>query len=346
MTLGELEKELKSGKPRQCYFLYGEDEGFIKETVDKIKNVLGIDTEDIFSYTKLNGQNLDSERLFDELTMLPVMTDRKLIEIIRADFFSGDRQYKNSDVMMKEIGEFMSDPPENIYLIIYYVTSLEKKDTKIKALEKKTENSSSAFVKMPSVKKEQIEDFLEDYFREKDINVTRPVLAFIRETFEGNIMQLRNDLDKIIAYAGKRAITREDVSLLITKSSTRHKFDLLDLIMEGRPREAMELYNELIYKRAEPVEILEGLGSRIREAYNYKVAQGLSMDVKEGMEYLGERFTWLYERKKKTYGRITAESLNRMFKRLIEAETKFKSTSTDQKREVELLILSVSSAVK
>lgn len=342
MFLNDLNKEIKANKIRNSYILYGEDEGLIKETVEDIKKITSVNTDDIFSYIKIDGQKVEVNDLSDALYTLPFMTQMKVVEVVRADFFSYDKSIKNSDALINIITDFCNNPTDGIVLILYYVSSLEKKDTKLKALEKKIDTSKSAIIKMPIVKKQQVGDFLEEYFSEKNILVSKPVLAFIKDTFEGDIMQLKNDLDKIITFVGEKEITKEDVSKLLTKSSNKHKYDLLDLIMYGNSREALELYNELIYKRTEPQEILEGIGSRLREAFNYKAQLGLGKSDKDNMIALEERYSWLYEKKKTQYSKIPVSNLVTMFTRLVDTECRVKSTSTDVEREVELLILSVS----
>lgn len=346
MDINVIEKEIKENKLRNAYIFYGEDEGMIKESINAIVTKLGINKENVFEYSKLNGQELSSNDFVDGIFTIPFMTSRKLIEVIRADFFAGEKSYKNAEELIKLTGEFIEDPPENIYLIMYYITSLEKKDNKVKALEKKAHRDKSAVIKMPNVKKNHIGSFLEDYFKEKNITISKPMLIYIKESFEGNIMQLRNDLDKILAYANGKEIDKKTVDLLLTKTSTRHKFDLMDLIFEGRAKEASLLYNELVYKRVEPQEVLDLVGVRVREAFKYKVQLAFSRSEKEDMAALGERFSWLYQRKRETYSKISLANLNKIVSRLVDTEVRVKGTSTNVEREVELLILSIAGSIK
>ncbi len=341
MYYNDLKKELSNGKLRRCYLLYGEDEGFIREIVEDIEKKSGISPDDVFNYIRIDGQRAELGEIQGSLMTLPFMGERKIVEIFRADFFAGTQSIRDWQEKVKLISEFAADPPGDTILIVYYVIDQDKKDTKIKALEKKAHASHSVVLKMPALKKENVTEFLEHFFRERGLEVSSPMQTYIRENFEGNILQLEQDLEKILAYSQGRAIEKRDIDRLMVKSGTRHKYDLLDMVIQGRAREAVLLYNELIYKRTEPHEILETAGWRLREAYNYKVRIAAGMPMAVIMKELNEHMTWLVEKKLATYRTVSLPRLSRMFRLLVDSEERMKGTPTDPEREIELLILAL-----
>lgn len=341
MYYNDLKKELSAGKLRRCYLLYGEDEGFIREIVEEIETKSGISPDDVFNYIRIDGQRAELGEIQGALMTLPFMGDRKLVEIFRSDFFAGTQSIREWQEKIKLISEFAADPPGDTILIVYYVTDQDKKDTKIKALEKKAHASHSVVLKMPVLKKENVTEYLDRFFRDRGMEVASPMQTYIRENFEGNILQLEQDLEKILAYSQGRAIEKRDIDRLMVKSGTRHKYDLLDMVIQGRAREAVQLYNELIYKRTEPHEILETTGWRLREAYNYKVRIAAGMPMAIIMKELNEHMTWLAEKKMATYRTVSLPRLSRMFQLLVDSEERMKGTPTDPEREIELLILAL-----
>lgn len=341
MYYNELKKELGQGKLRRAYVLFGEDEGFIREVVEEIRQRSGIPPDDIFNFIRVDGQKAEMGDLQNSLLTLPFLGQRKLVEIYRADFFQGTAASRDWQDKIRLIEGFVSDPPEDTLLILYYVTSQEKKDTKIKALEKKAHPRNALVMKMPPLKKENVADFLEHYFQEKQMEIAKPLLAYIRECFEGNILQLEQDLDKLLAYTKGRNIEKRDIDLLMVKSGTRHKYDLLDMVMAGKAKDAVELYNELIYKRTEPHEILETCGFRLREAYNYRIRIASGHKTQDIMADLDERMPWLVEKKINLYRNMSLQRISRMFSLLVDSEERMKGTPTDAQREIELLILAL-----
>lgn len=341
MYYTDLKKEISQGKLRRAYVLYGEDEGFIREIVEAIEKKSGISPEDVFNYIRIDGQKAELGEIQSSLMTLPFMGDRKIVVIFRADFFAGSQAIRDWSDKVRSISEFIQDPPEDTILVVYYVTDQDKKDTKIKALDKKAHKTHSLVMKMPALKKENVAEYLDAYFREKGMEIAKPMLTYIRENFEGNILQLTQDLDKILAYAQGRPIEKRDIDLLMVKSGTRHKYDLLDMVIQGRAREAVVLYNELIYKRTEPHEILETAGWRLREAYNYRIRMAAGMPTAVIMAELNERMPWLVEKKMQVYRSVSLARLSRMFRLLVDSEERMKGTPTDPEREIELLILAL-----
>lgn len=341
MYYNDLKKEIERGKLRRAYILFGEDEGFIKEVVDEIEKKSGVSAEDVFNYIRIDGQKAELSELESALMTLPFMGDKKIVEVFRADFFTGSSAYKDWQEKIKLITKFVEDPPEDTILILYYITNQDKKDSKIKALAKTGHKTNSAVLKMPAVKLENINSFLDNYFKDKGIEVSNVILAYIRGKFEGNILQLKQDLDKILTYSSGRSIEKKDIDLLMVKSGTQHKYDLLDMVMEGKARDAVMLYNDLIYKRTEPHEILETCGWRLREAYNYKVRMASGMPMKALMADLNERMVWLVEKKMAIYKGVSLARLSTMFKLLVDSEERMKGTPTDAEREIEMLILAL-----
>ncbi len=341
MYYNELVKELNSKKLRNAYVLYGEDEGFMKEIIEDIKKLAGIPPDDIFNFIRIDGQKAGFAEIENSIYTLPFLGDRKIVEIFRADFFSGQQQYENVNEKIKLIAEFLANPPRETILIIYYVTDQEKKDTRIKALDNKADKGKTVVMKMPQVKKENIDDFIADYFKEHGKPISKPIQAYIKETFEGSILQLEKNLDKLYSYTEGRGIDKEDINKLVIKSGTKHKYDLLDMIIAGKARDALELYNELIYRRTDPGELLESIGGRLREVYNYKIRLSGGMGQEQLMKELNEKFPWLVTKKSDTYRNIPMERIKKMFDFLVDTEERFKGTGTDPEREIEMLILAL-----
>lgn len=344
MIYNELIKELKSGKLRNAYILYGEDEGFIKESIDRIKEISGISEGDIFNFVRLDGQKVSFSDMENAIFTLPFMGGKKLVEIFRCDFFSGSSSIESWNEKINLIREFCENPPEDTILVVYYILDQDKKDTKIKQLDNTAHKTMSAVVKMPQIKKDNIDEFIRDYFSEKGLEIPRPIIVYIKDSFEGSIFQLEKNLDKLYAYTIGRTITKQDVNLQIIKSGTRSKYDLMDMIVEGKGKDALELYNDLIFKRTDPAEILETIGTRVREVYNYKVRLLSGFTQQQIMKDLNERFTWLVDKKCRMYRNVPLERIKKMTDYLIESEERFKSTGTDREREIELLILALCGA--
>lgn len=348
MYYNDLKKELKGKNLRSAYVLYGEDEGLIKEVVEDIGELSKVAPDDLFNFIRLDGQKVELSEMEDALMTLPFMGEKKYVEIYRADFFSGANSIKQWKEKIKLIEDVLKNPPEELILVVYYITDENKKDQKIKPLEKKADAKKSVVIKLPALKKQDVGEFLANYIKEHQIEIHPNTVTYLREQFEGNILQLEKEMEKFVAFANGRAIEKRDIDLLLVKSGTRHKYDLAALILAGKTREALELYHDLIFRRTEPHEILESLGYKLREVYNYTTRLAGGYSASEIKTDLGERFDWLVDKRISEYRRIPLRRTSYMLKELLQTEVRLKSTSINPEEEMEILILllSASSAMR
>ena len=72
-----------------------------------------------------------------------------------------------------------------------------------------------------------------------------------------DMQKARNELDKLISYTGSRdVITRADIDAITTATETNRIFDMVRDITQGRRREAMTLYSDLLSLKEPPMRIL------------------------------------------------------------------------------------------
>ena len=76
--------QLKAGKLAPVYIIFGDD-GYLKKMyVDKISKMTA-DKDDIFNYSKF-GSDCDLQEVYDALSQLPVLADKKCIILCDYDF--------------------------------------------------------------------------------------------------------------------------------------------------------------------------------------------------------------------------------------------------------------------
>lgn len=355
MKYWDLSKELKSGKLRNAYLFYGDDEGFINSLTSNIRKASSVSPDDIFNFVRLDGQKVDLNELINAINTPPMMGDRKYIEVFRADFLTGSRSIKDSSEKIKVIQEVLENPPQDIVLVVYYTyeNGQDKNDTKIKAIEKKADLKRSAVVRLPSMAKESnktnsmrneiIEETVKHVFNKRHIEIPKFVIPYVRDSFESGIEVLENDLEKILNYAIDREVRKEDFDLMLTKTGTMHIFNLTTLVVQGKTKDAIELYNELLPKMKHPMDFIATMGARLREAYTYKVAMVSKKNINEIMGIVKSPFEWLVRQKVEEYKSLSLERLSKMFDLLVEGEVRLKTNSQNAPKDVEILIMMLSS---
>lgn len=356
MKYWDLTKELKEGKLRRAYLFYGDDEGFVTSLVKDIVKISKIDQNDFFNYIRIDGHVASLDEITNAVSTLPVMNDKKYVEIFRADFLTGTKSIKDSNEKIKFVQSIFENPPEDMVFVIYYnyENGQDKSDAKVKNIEKNCDSKNTAIVKLPSLSKdigknnsvrnEIILETINRVFLENKLTVPKFVYPYVKETFDSNVDQLEQDLIKIINYSYGREVTKNDFEKLLTKTGNMHVFNLTTLIFNGKTKDAIELYNELIPKIKSSSDILGPIGAKLREAYIYKVAiTKTNGNIKEIMKIVDSKFEWLVNLRVNEYKTISIERLNKMFKYLVDFEVKVKSYSSNVQSDLEMLIILLSS---
>ena len=356
MKFWEMENEIKNGKLRNAYLIYGDDEGYISSLVRNIRKLSGVSEDDVFNFLRIDGQKAEYTELMSAVSTLPVMSDRKYVEVFRADFISGSRAIKDSSEKISLIKDIFENPPEDMVIVVYYLLGegTDKAEEQIKKIEKKADSKKAVVQKLPSmvkditknnsVRKELINNTAMRIFSERKIVMPKFVVPYLRDFFDSSIDVLENDLIKILNYAGDRPVVKEDFEKLMTKSGSMHIFNLRDLIISGRTKDAIELYHELLPKMKNPIELLGILGNALREIYNFKVVVAQSKDNEEIMKKSGINQEWRLNNKLEEVRNISFDRLNKMLSYLIEGELRLKGISSNPEADMELIIMMISSS--
>jgi DNA polymerase-3 subunit delta len=101
-------------------------------------------------------------------------------------------------------------------------------------------------------------------------------------------MRLKSEVDKLATFAGERkAIRREDVSLLVISEKTTTIWEVAELLASHQPRKALEFIDRLLREGEEPVLMVGGMAwmyrklveaSEVRGATNgWQAAKALAM---------------------------------------------------------------------
>ena len=222
------------------YLLYGENSGFIEETINKIfkpkfsKNIFNFEEFEI-----LNKINSFKEMLFNK----SFFEDDKLIIIKRA-----------SDKILDLIKEIIENNPDDIKIIIT-CGILEKKSKLRNFFEKDIKTVSIPFYQD---NRQSLIIYVENFLKEKKIKISNENINLIIERSRGNRINLSNELEKISTYAKKKQkINFEDIAKLTNLADNYSISALVDYCLTKNKRKILNVFNENIFKDDENIMILK-----------------------------------------------------------------------------------------
>jgi len=335
----DLEKKLKKHELDNCYVFCGSDEKLIKQHVKFVTNkVIKNDFVDL-NYSKFDGNKADFETIIEACETMPFMSDKKVVVVYRASFLDDSGGSKNSGDLKSEnfhlLNEYLKNPAPHCVLIIYYVFSSdrEKPSNKIKKLDK-----SACVIKVDKLKGEALQKKCRDLFENAGSKIGKAELTLFCSQVDNNMDIIVNEIEKLVSYTEGRDITKDDILAMMPQKSENDIFNLVDYLSQKNIKRALDILNELIYKGEKIPLILYMIARQFNLLFNIK----LGIDSGKSKEVLASELNlhpYICEKMISQSMKFTLKGLRRNIELCVDTEKTLKSTSTDNKINIEVFMI-------
>ena len=217
-----------------------------------------------------------------------------------------------------------------------YVPSKNK--TSFTALIKRVEKIGSVCC-FEKINSQIIEKYVAKWANENGKLISHLNASKIISNVGDDLNLLKNEVNKIAAYAKGEEITDLDIDLLSTVNLEARTYDMADDVINGRGERAFRKLDTLFCQREEPINILYALSSAYVDAYRMRVADECSVSketVAKDFAYKNRAF--VLNRARTSVSRTSTEALRKSLDVLVETDEKLKSVSVNQRFLIEQLI--------
>ena len=331
LTEQELRKELASGSLRNLYFIYGEEKYLVKKYTELIVSKSVGKTPSDFELSRL-GSRASAEEILYACEQLPVFSQRKcvLVSDLNADALS--------DGDIKSLESYFSDVSPSTVLIFSMPTSdisdgkktSEKKGAKLKKLLAAAEKYG-AVTELQKRKDADLEKQLVAWAEKRSCKLSQMNASKIIAICGTDMTTLRNETDKLTAYADGSEITAEMINLLVTKNTEVRVYALSECIRRNDYNGAYKQLFALFEQNEKPEIILSVLSSSFADMYRMRVASEsgkTAADVAADFKY-GKR-DFLLKKAQQSSGRYSTQTLRKTLDIIINADIKLKGTQADK----------------
>lgn len=330
----ELQNELKKGIVNNVYIFCGRDEQLIKESIKLIcDKTIGGDFFDL-NYAKFDGNNVGYDVIMNACETMPFMNNKKVVVVYRANFLS-DNKKEGEDVLFKALNKYIDTLPEHCILIMYYVYQgdREKISSKVKKLQQKV-----CVGEFNKLKGALLEKRIKLIFDEKGKDIGKAELSLFCSLVDNNMEVILSEIDKLCAYTLGREINKEDIISLLPRKSDNDIFDLVDFISQKKPEKALDILNELLFRGEKSTVILSMIERQFKLIFLIK----LGLEEGKNKEILSSELKlhpYICEKMIMQSRKFTVKGLQNALASCLDAEKTLKSSSLDDKTEMELLII-------
>ena len=322
----QLLQDLKQENYKNVYLLCGEETYLRNQYKKRLRDALVADG-DTMNYSYYEGKDINPRAVIDMAETLPFFADRRVLMLENSGFF------KNK---CDELADYVATIPESTNLI-FVETEIDKRNRLYKEVKK-----CGRVVEFGTQKEDTLLKWILGILKKEGKNVTKETLqTFLAKT--GSDMQLiKNELDKLMAYTdGRDVITTADVEHVCITQTTNKIFEMVNAIAEGKQKQALELYEDLLSLKEPPMRILFLIARQFNQLYQVKLLSKEGLPSSEIAKQAGiVPFAMKkYQAQAKSF---TEEELRTAVEECVGSEEAVKTGAMNDRLSVELLILKYS----
>ncbi|HLR20586.1 MAG TPA: DNA polymerase III subunit delta [Tissierellaceae bacterium] len=330
--------EIRSDSLDPTYIFMGKEEYLMNDSIKRLKKEY-INSFEELNFVNIKGKDAELDTLINACETLPFMSEKKIVIMKDIDKFLANLD-KNEE---KELYKYLDTLEDFICLIFMDNTDSIKKNTKFYKYFNKKKRAVD-FSKLVGRNLNQwIENILKQYNKKMSFS---NISYFIEKTsyqsrnIDLNLYDLENELLKIIDHSKEENIGRDSIDEILVKSIDTNIFELLDAISRFDSSNAIRTFNEM-YMSNEPLQrILYMITRQMRLLLAYKLYKKKGYNQPQMQEKL-KIGSYEFRKISSQSSKWEVKRLEEIMDKLLDVDIKIKTTSTDDKLLIEMLLVQI-----
>ena len=330
---------------RGAYLFYGPEE-YLKQYYKKKlkKTLIGDESLEGFNYSLLS----DLSELASQIDILPVMNDRRLVEITDIKFS------KLSQDALSELCELCAGAASQETVLLFYTRGDEFSGEKYsgsggqrsKEYFKKLSQAINT-VEFAKQTPARLSAWLGKHFAANHVVASPETCAEMVERCGTDMNTLANETEKLCAYMRAQGRDRLDSQILKNVSIPNDDigaFDFVNAILDRNTSKAFEIFSEMKKRKTEPVEIAASVSRVIHELINVKTLSDCGRNAAE-ISQITSLKPYPVKQRLASASKRTREELYAAARACLETDIKLKSRCADRYIAIEELIFELGRAI-
>ena len=282
ISASELAKTPYATSPDKLYYFYGRDIGNMEGFTKKLLSKLIPEGEGALGSFKFDAKDMDIGQFADAVTSLPLFSKRVCAHITG---FNADKINKEDTDALKLI---LSDIPETTTVIIN--ADGENVFKSKKALTEKNKKFADMCAKTGTVcdfayrRAGDMGKYIVSCLKDEGVSISSYDAQYLANQCGSDTALVDNEIEKLIAYADGKPVTRAMIDLLVTPKLESDGFALAINILRGNAQFVFHRIDELAAQRYEAIEILGTISYSIMDIYRAKLARSSGKTVADIMK--------------------------------------------------------------
>ncbi|MBQ5824295.1 MAG: DNA polymerase III subunit delta [Clostridia bacterium] len=330
----EFKKQLSSGDLPQVCLICGDEDYLKKHYASQLEKKSVDEAMASFNMHRINGDNFVFDELYQAVQSMPFMSDYSCVSV--KDLNIEKMKKDEFELLLDLIG----DPNESCVLLFRMDgVDVDEKKERTKTFVDAVDEVGTV-LRLDKMSGTQLFKLLENGASKRGCEMSRDVSSYLANRVGDDLNTLLNELEKVCFYKGEGETTRRDVDAICTRSLDASVFDLSKALVGGTAQQAFNILNDLLAQKEKPVAILGTLINAYVDMYRAQVAlsSGESADAAAKV-FNYKRREFRLKNGARSSANMSLAQIRDCLDILADADTRLKSTSLDERRILEELML-------
>lgn len=327
--LEKLLQEIRDGKSKQAYLLYGEEEYLKRQYRDKFLEVLS-DPEDTMNFHRFEGEKIDAQEVISLADTLPLFADYRMILIVDSGWFK---------TPCDEMAEYLKHPSETVRFL-FAEKEIDKRGKMYKTI-----NKDGIDIEFKEMVKPSVHRWMSGLAAKEGKKIDAGAMELLTQRVGLDMGAIHNEMEKLFSYVqDRKQITEADVEALVARSLEDRVFEMVEAIVGKQQKKALQLYYDLLAMQKRPNDVLRLLTRQFNQMMQAKELKGKGYDrngIAKKMK-LPANQTFLADKYPRQAAKYAIEELKKIVTECVETEEAIKTGRVADKLGVELLIVKYS----
>ncbi len=316
-----LNSDIEKKTFRPVYLLYGEEDFLKNSYKNRLKNA--IVSDDLMNFSSFEGKNTNVDEVMRLADTMPFFAERRMILIEDSGLFKSGGE---------ALCGYLPQMPDTTTMVF-----VESDVDKRSRLYKKVKELGHT-VEFARQEAGQLSRWAAGILARSGKRIRAKTMDLFLGLVGDDMENIRNELEKLICYTGSRdVIEDDDIYAICTEHITGKVFDMVADIANGRKKEAMERYEDLLTLKETPTRILFLITRQFNQILQVKELSSKGMDRKTIASRLKVQ-PFVVNRVLGQAGRFTHDEILQKLSLCVDTEEAVKSGRLNDKLAVELII--------
>lgn len=321
----QLNEDIKQGKLKQIYLLYGEERYLRRQYKDRLQKALSGE-DDTMNTHFYEGKDIPIGEIIDLAETLPFLAERRVIFISNSGLFKSGGE---------KMAEYLSDPNETTFFV-FTESEVDKRSKLFKTVQSKGYAAEFTIQDENTLKR-----WVTGILARNRKKITENTIQLLLTKTGTDMDNIQMELEKLICYCiDREVITDADVEAICTTLISNHIFDMVNAIAAKQQKKALDLYYDLLALDERPMHILPLIARECNKLLQAKALKARGYDNQAAGSILGLK-PYIAGKYMAQASRFSSVALRRAVQQCVEAEEAVKSGRMNDTMSVEVLIMSV-----